>query len=235
MFRFMFLRAAALVASIIFIVGPSFGAGITTKPVGGRDLTGFRLDRPRALFENGCTDSFNVPATTVGVDVRTLTNWDTMAEAINPDKNINDAVQTSGSADGWCDSYPWVIKGSVTGAGLVYIGPLKTFPYQGFLVEANYAAAAGNYQYAICHKATYDVSVCRNDGLTTAVSTTASNLVWDFVPTFSNSASQYSVADNFWFPEGRDAYLTINFASAGAYTFGLGLLPVVPYYEHRGD
>lgn len=234
MIRLLFLRTAAVVASLIFLAGPSFGATDTKRPVGGLSADGFRLDRARIWFDSGCTDSFNTPATTVNVNLTTIANWNSMATAVNPDRNVNDATQTSGSADGWCDSSPWIMKGSLTGAGTVYIGPFKTIPYQGFLLEWNFSAAFGNYSFFFCHKSLLDTTLCRQDGGNAAIATTG-NLVADITPGNPGAASQYASFDNFWFVQNRPSYLQLTLAGAGAYTFSVATEPVLPYYESRGD
>lgn len=227
-------RSAAVLASLIFFAAASYAVPILTKPSGGRDLTGLRYDRPRLIVDVTCTDSFNTPATTVNVDVRTLTNVDTMAEAVNPDRNINDAVQTSGSADGWCDSQPWVMKGAHTGTGTIFFGPLKNVPYQGFLLNWNFTAAFGNYQFSFCHKNLYDVAVCQQDGTMTATASLGAQL-GEVTPITSSAGSQYTSFDNFWFPQGREFYMRLNFAAAGAYTYSVEIVPLIPYYLQRGE
>lgn len=233
MIRLLFVRAAAVVASLIFIATVAFGATDTKRPVGGLSSDGLRMNRTRILFDSGCTDSFNTPATTVNVNLTNLANWNSMATAVNPDRNINDATQTSGSADGWCDSAPWIIKGTTTsGNNTVYLGPFKSIPNAGFMLEWNFSAAAGNYQFFFCHKAAYDTSVCRTEGGNAAIATTG-DLTAEISP-FPPVSSQYSTFDNFWFVD-RPTYMRITFASAGTYTFMLATTPVIPYYMQRGE
>lgn len=234
MFRFLFLRAVAVVASLVFLAAPVIHAATDTKRPGPKDAYGLRLDRGRILFDVGCTDAFNTPATTVNVNLTTLGNWGTMDTAVNPDRNINDAVQTSGSADGWCDSSPWIMKGALTGAGTVYLGPLKNIPPQGFMLEWNFTAVAGNYSYFFCHKSSYDTSYCRTEGGNSAIATTG-DLTAEITPGVPAAPSQYSAFDNFWFVQGRPTYLRINFAAAGAYTFSIATVPVMPYYTEGGE
>lgn len=81
----------------------------------------------RLVFDSDCTDSFDTPAVSVTTDILTHTNWDSISEAIDPDANLGDATQTSGSADGWCDSTPWVISGAITTTASrdLYVGPVS--------------------------------------------------------------------------------------------------------------
>ncbi|MEE8386107.1 MAG: hypothetical protein V3S01_09335 [Dehalococcoidia bacterium] len=75
-----------------------------------------------------CTDTNDTPAATTAVDLTTLTTWDTLAEAVNPWLNRNDAVQSSGSADGFCDGEPWKIAGDITTTTehqYFYVGPIQ--------------------------------------------------------------------------------------------------------------
>lgn len=85
------------------------------------------------IFDSDCTDSFSLPAPPVATDLTITNNWDTVAEAIDPSLNKDAPAQTSGSADGWCDATPWIIKLSHThGADEdVFVGPFK-MPAEGF-------------------------------------------------------------------------------------------------------
>ncbi|MEE8386110.1 MAG: hypothetical protein V3S01_09350 [Dehalococcoidia bacterium] len=111
-----------------------------------------RLDRTPIELMTACTDSFDTPATTDGTNLATIANWDTEAEAVDPSANINDAVQTTGSADGWCDARPWVIEmttnETLAGSKSQFIGPF-TFPAQGVhtLIECDVTGRPSNMEF----------------------------------------------------------------------------------------
>ncbi|NIR35994.1 MAG: hypothetical protein GWN07_08330 [Actinobacteria bacterium] len=73
-----------------------------------------------------CTDSYDTPATTNTTSPLTLANLDTFPEALDFLANLNDAVQTSGSPDGWCDAKPYVTRTEWTPSGTetAFYGPI---------------------------------------------------------------------------------------------------------------
>lgn len=239
MIRLLFLRAAAVVASVIFFSMPALAGfdsgGIrTSKSTAGMDMT-----RPRVWVDQTCTDTFNVPATTTNVSLTTVANWDTMEEAINPDKNIGDAVQTSGSADGWCDTTPWVIKGTFTmGASQnLFFGPLLNIPKQGFLIDYDFDAAITTYGWWFGFRSGLNVSGSVGFFQPYAGQTGVATLgptISDVSPITSSAGSQYQVNfDNAWFVQGRSQYINLRTTGAGVFTFGMETLPLMPYYEEQ--
>ncbi len=131
------LRFVAIIFSLVFMA---------TAVHAEADFLDLRISR--VLFDATCTDTEDTPATTVNVDVSTLSNWDSLAEMINPDRNKRDAVQTSGSADGWCDAKPWIIKGSWTAASdrNLFIGPIL-LPNTGFYTLIDFTTIATDWAW----------------------------------------------------------------------------------------
>lgn len=237
MFRSLFLRGAAVVASLIFLVSPAF-AGFDSNGIrGSRVELGMDLTRPRVWADQTCTDSFGTPATNEGA-VNVLANVDTMEEAINPDNNIGNATQTGGSADGWCDSTPWVMRGTLTmGASQnVFFGPFYNTPKQGFILSYDFDAIITNYRWWIGHRSglnvTGSVGVFTTD-IGQTVSTTLGPIQHEITPGNAGGPSQYGTFDNAWFVQGRKMYLNLATTGAGVFTFGLETIPVMPYYEEQ--
>lgn len=117
------MRLLAILASLIaFVAVPSIASAADY----------FDMYPGKVIFDAICTDLYDTPAVTVTTDITTGANWDTYSEAINPDLNLNDDVQTSGTPDGWCDSQPWIIKGDFTFAADedMFIGPIR-YPTEG--------------------------------------------------------------------------------------------------------
>ncbi|MEE8386111.1 MAG: hypothetical protein V3S01_09355 [Dehalococcoidia bacterium] len=107
------------------------------------------------LMSATCTDSNDTPATTSGQDLTTTTNWDFQGgtEMPDPSLNLEDAEQVSGSADGWCDTTPWVIAmNAVVEGGDVtqVIGPF-IYPAQGWYVfqECDSVGTDLNYRWDV--------------------------------------------------------------------------------------
>lgn len=244
MFRSLFLRGAAVVASLIFLVPPAFAAfdsqGIRTT----KSRTGMDLSHARVWVDVGCTDSFNVPNTTWATrtslaSLTTVANWDTMEEAVNPDENIGDAVQTSGSADGWCDATPWVIKGSFTmGASQnLFLGPFLNIPKQGFLIGHDFDTIVTNYSFWIGYRSGLGISgstgVFQSYIGHSAATSLTSNIA-EVTPITASLGSQYVANfDNAWFVQGRRQYLNIRTTGAGAFTFSMETVPLQPFYEEQ--
>jgi hypothetical protein len=232
MIRSLFLRWAAVAASLIFLAPAAMGQTVLGKSTS----PGLRFDRPRVIFDRSCTDTFNVPATTVNVNVATIANWDTLAEAVNPDRNVLDAVQTSGSADGWCDSRPWIIKGTFApgGATQVYVGPIQNFPKQGVHMFWNAQLAPGNYQHWFGVNVNMDSAgaVFHTLAALTAAAASLGPINYNISPV-AVGGSQYVAFERFQVPVGVPLYYRLNFAGAGAYSASMMVTPLLEYYEEN--
>lgn len=243
MLRSLFLRTAAVVASLIFLAPQAFAGFDSSGIRGSKSTAGMDMTRARVWADQTCTDTFNVPNTTWATrtglaSLTTVANWDTMEEAVNPDENIGNAVQISGTADGWCDSTPWVIKGSFSmGASQsLFLGPFLNTPKQGFILAYDFDAIVTNYRWWIGHRSGLNVSgavgVFQTDIGQTA-STTLGPIQHEITPGNAGSPSQYGTFDNAWFVQGRKMYLNLATTGAGTFTFGLETIPVMPYYEEQ--
>lgn len=229
-------RSAAVLASLIFLTAPALAAFDSSGIRASKSPSGMDLTRPRVWVDQTCTDSFNTPATTTNVNLTTVANWDTMLEAINPDKNIGDAVQTGGAADGWCDTTPWVIKGTFTmgATQVLWFGPFSNIPKQGFNLIWDFDAIITNYQWFFSYTTGINSGTANsflNHGGMTA-STTLGPLQAEISP-FPPSGSQFAAFDNFWFMQGRKQFLKLTTTGAGVFTFGLETVPFLPYYEEQ--
>lgn len=191
---------------------------------------GTRLDRPRLLFDAGCTDSFDVPAVTVTTDILVETNWDTIAEAVNPDQNLGDAVQTSGSADGWCDATPWVISGTRITAGDedLYIGPL-ILPRGGVYGNLRVGGTPGLDIVPVFRFNPPWSSPSTDIHSSITPIAAASTVLWYYGPddddnwTNSNMVAAASAP----FGGGQSMYLHVNIDGAATWVFDLAWYPVV--------
>lgn len=233
MFRSVLFKGFAALCSLIFLASPASAAFDGSGIGGKKNLEGMDMSRARVWVDQTCTDSFSVPATTVNVNLTTVGNWDAMNEAINPDKNIGNAVQTSGSADGWCDSTPWVIRGTFTmGASQnLFLGPFRNIPKQGFNLVWDFDAIITNYAWWFGYATGINLGSYRDLG-GMAASTTLTTLQAEIIPT-TWSSSVFSTFDNFQFIQGRPQYLRLATTGAGVFTFGLETIPFLPYYEEQ--
>lgn len=216
---FNILRLVAVVASIVSISSVALA-----------EVSALRLDRPRILFDSDCTDSYSVPATTVNLAVNTLTTWDSLVEAINPDRNRQDAVQTSGSADGWCDATPWIMKGSITtGADTnLWLGPFIA-PDLGFFLSYQFSALATTYSFDVWYKLPWST----NTGdilMSFADSNSTAALGVPYGP-YDPTNSQLTGGDNMAFPSGMVFYLMLDLNGAGTFTFDAASNPIKNFYE----
>ena len=222
MFNRLLFRGLAAVCSLIFLA--SAAEARNANPLG------MRTDRPRHFIDRDCTDIYNVPATTDGTVLTTLTNWDTMAEAVNPDANLDDAVQTSGSADGWCDSEPWKIKGAYTSgaSSSVFVGPLIV-DGNGFFLTWYFPTIVTSYQFFFGYSPELAPTSFRQLGGSAALTSTIVNLA-EILPIHATSASatssQYTAFDNFFWPSGRPIYLQITTTGAGAFAYDVEIVPI---------
>lgn len=193
----------------------------------GPGSSGLDLSVPRLIFDQDCTDLYDVPATTVNVDLTTTANWDTVEEAINPDLNKHDAPQTSGSPDGWCDSTPVVIKGSLTIGAVedLWIGPLRA-PGQGFYQQYKFDTVVTNYSTDYMIQTLWDPGVTRAFALSADGSSTA--VVTQLVGPGTEVSSQIGTFETAPLPR-TDIYLVIDLNGAGAWAFNFGTIPAIPY------
>lgn len=239
MFRSLYIRAAAVVCSLIFIAPAAFAAFDTNAYHKARNLSGMDVSRPRVWIDQTCTDSFNVPNTTWATrtgltNLTTVANWDTIVEAVNPDQNIGDSVQASGTADGWCDAQPWVIKGTFTmGASqTLWLGPFMNIPRGGFYMNYDFDAIVTNYGWVFAYTTglNYGVNGVQflggNSGITTL------GPVHVEVGPVNQANSVITTFENFFFPL-RPMYLRLSTTGAGVFTFGLETLPIKPFYEEN--
>lgn len=171
------------------------------------------------FVDSGCTDSFNVPATTDGTDLTDPTAWDSMAEAINPAANVDDAVQTSGVADGWCDDTPWQWTGIVTIAGdeELYIGPVS-FPTPGLFWFIDVDTIVTDYNIKLNVNAPWSATLARPIAQSGAVTALAIQSGY-FGPT-PEGTTQLVGADQSALPAGVNYYIVFDIDGAGAWDLG---------------
>lgn len=195
------------------------------------------------LMDEDCTDSFSLDATgraiPNGVDfAATQTNlFDTIGEAIDPSLNYGYGPQTSGSADGWCDSHPWVLEGDMTFAATeqVFFGPLVT-DLPGFLIATNAVTVGGtNYSVNI-----YMESSWAADGLIALATTTAAtgtgNNLWRFVTLAEgDSSSQITATDPIYYGSNQKVYIRLNNTDAGDLDLNIMIVPISGESEFEID
>lgn len=179
------------------------------------------LSPGRQFFSATCTDTNDTPATTVNVDVSDLTNVDGFNEAVDPDLNLGDAAQTSGSADGWCDDTPWIIKADWTTAGNsgIYVGPLTGFSREGifFLVEIT-AMTATDYSFDLVFEVPWDATDFHTWHKSADLTDTTGT---QFIPLGAreDTSSGSEVTDWGVFPSGLPIYLKFDMDGAGNFDF----------------
>lgn len=214
------LRVAAIVASFLFVALPVHAAP--------GDL-GFDLTKPRILFETACTDSNDTPATTVNIDLTNTDNWDTVQEAINPDRNLRDAVQVSGSADGWCDAKPWVVKGlfNVTTAQDMWFGPIHVNP-SGVYISTNMNNIGTNWAWLMDFVPGWPGATA-DSLMFHAVSTSTANTLVLFGP-FVDDAGPVGDSEHAPFPVGVKIYL--RFDANGTDSAWAGNAATMPLLNH---
>ena len=178
---------------------------------------------PLQIFDQDCADTNDTPATTDGTDVSDVTNWDTRAEAVDVLGNLGDAVQTTGSADGWCDATPWVIKANWTTAGdeELFIGPFL-LPANGLYIHWSSPTIITDYdiiwQFDNTWAATETVFASVLN-----VSESASDLVYLFAPT-ALAAGHDELDDYNVNPmPNRPLYLQVGLDGAGAWLINMEL------------
>ena len=235
MIRSLFLRTAAVVASLLFLAPVAMAQFNPSGIRGSKSLSGMDLTRARVWVDQTCTDAFNTPATTTNINLTTVANWDTVLEPINPDKNIGDAVQTSGSADGWCDTTPWVIKGTFTmGASqTLWLGPFYNVPKQGFVMNWDFDAIITNYQWLFAYRTGLNNGVNGVQFLGGQTASTTLGPIQAEIAPVNAAPSTWATFDNFYFVQGRPMYLRLATTGAGVFTFGLETLPILPFYEEQ--
>lgn len=215
------MRSLILSIALLLVASPAFAQS------GAYDLTKVTVI---ATDDSDCVDLYDEPATTSGVDLTTTNNWDTQAEAVNPGLNVNDAVQTSGSPDGWCDSAPWIID--ATGIVLaadedLYIGPV-IWPGQGAYVNFHVGTLTGTnialrwgidspYGYA-------PFGPVPTDTVFSGSAITSAGQLLYYVGPDTESSSQVTSIDSGPIPTGG-LYIRIDMNGAGTFAFDLGVAP----------
>lgn len=220
MIRLLLTKAGAVLASLVFLMVAASPSVAVEKLI---------FDRSQTLFDSDCTDTFSVPATTVNVNLTTTTNWDTFAEAVNPALNKDDAAQTSGSADGWCDATPWIMKGTFTIAAdeELYIGPFGV-PPTGFYLFWDFSSIGTTYSFDLGYKTPW--AAVWDDFMLFADSTVTSPIFAYYGPTDNNLS--VSVDPSFGpFPSGLDYYLFIDLNGVGTFTWDMTVQPSQPFFS----
>lgn len=176
----------------------------------------------RVLIDADCTDDYDTPATTVG-DITTVTTWDEPSEVIDPDDNLFDSRQTSGSSDGWCDDEPWVIYGVITTGTneTLFIGPV-TYPrrYSGFYYSWIMSVIGTSYSFDwmlvppyVSNPANSDLDVLGQIGDTSG---TAQNMYW--VGQLFDEGTDQIAGHSFWpWPEGSATLLRLDLNGAASW------------------
>lgn len=191
----------------------------------------FDLYVSKRLFDSDCTDSFNVPATVTG-SILDTNDWDTPAEAINPDLNRRVGVQTSGSADGWCDSDPTLAKGTISVAGAaeaLYFGPVN-MPPQGLLLPWNFSTVVTNYSWDFIYTPLWDTTFARNYMSMTNITTTGALQM--LVGPLTETSAQISASDAAPIPSGVPLYLRVDLVGTGSWVVDAELHPLKNFYEN---
>lgn len=215
------MRSLILSIVMLLVASPAFAQS------GVYDLTKVTVI---ATDDSDCVDLYDEPATTSGVDLTTTSNWDTQAEAVNPGLNVRDAVQTSGSPDGWCDSAPWIIDATgivLAGDEDLYIGPVL-WPSQGAYVNFQVGTITGTniaLRWMIDSPYGYTpFGPLPTDTLFSGTTiTTASQLLY-YVGPDAEGSSQVTGMDYGPIPTGG-LYLRIDMNGAGTFAFDLGVDP----------
>jgi hypothetical protein len=137
------------------------------------------------LLDADCTDSYDTPAPFGDATVvSNENNWNTFAKAVDIMSNYSSAVQTSGSADGWCDATPWVINGSITMSSNedLFLGPFR-FPGSGVAYRSIFTSLAGSGAYDIIHMTQNSFNTSTTDiaSLTTPINDTNASF-WFWTP-----------------------------------------------------
>lgn len=105
---------------------------------------------PIRIFSDGCTDSFDTPAPLDTRDLTDTTTWDSPSESIDLlSIQRKWKVQTTGSADGWCDADGSIRSDVATSQAVqqVVFGP---FPIaHGYALEFDYDTIGTNYSHSL--------------------------------------------------------------------------------------
>ncbi|MEE8386103.1 MAG: hypothetical protein V3S01_09315 [Dehalococcoidia bacterium] len=114
-----------MIARLLFLAITLLAATAQAAAGGHAEPKTWAVGETFVLFDETCTDDFDIPVVSNGRDALDEAQWDTFGEAMDVVMNIGDPQQTSGSSDGWCDEAPWTIQGDIALGSVLrsYYGP----------------------------------------------------------------------------------------------------------------
>lgn len=182
------------------------------------------LSRERVIFSVDCTDTNDVPATTVNIDVSDPNNYDSQSESIDPDRNLGDAVQTSGSSDGWCDATPWVIKGVIVAGSSedLWIGPVS-FAKAGVAVVWDFDAIGTSFSVDLTFRRPGFLNTIQAAAFTDETSPFAGYMLLGPHPVADSLATLAAVQP---FMAGAEYFLRVDLNGAFTWQFAIGTYPL---------